>query len=187
MLAVIAVLVAVGLALAMWLWSGRRAERAAIATEAATLQLYFPADEGWVREETRRLDDLPQPDDARAERVVSELLAGPSTGDLYPILPAGTTVDAAFVDEDGTCVIELLSETHREPPPMGSRQEAELLASLLESLSANVPAIERLQILWNGRQPESLGGHLDSTRPLDLRAARAVAQPQTPRSQTQQQ
>lgn len=178
MLLAIAALVAIGLALALWLWSDRRAEQAAIATEEATIQLYFPAEEGWVGEEARQIEDLPQAGDARAERVVAELLAGPTGDGLYPPLPEGTAVDAAFVDGDGTCVVELLSETYFDPPPMGSRQEAELLASLLTSLSANVPGVERLQVLWNGRQPESFGGHFDTTRPLDLGAARTVAQPQ---------
>lgn len=178
MLVAIAVLVTVSLAAALWLWSGKRAEQAAIATEQATIQLYFPAEQGWVREETREIGDLPQAGDARAERVVAELLAGPTTEDLYPLLPEGTTVDAVFVEEDGTCIVELLSEAYSDPPPMGSRQEAELLASLLTSLSANVPDIQRLQILWNGRQPESLGGHFDTTRPIALPSARAVAQPQ---------
>ncbi len=176
MLLVIGAVVAVGLAAALWLWSGKRAEQEAVATEAATLQLYFPAEQGWVAEESREVSDLPQQDDARATRVVRELLLGPTGTDLYPLLPTGTEVDAVFVEENGTCIVELLSDTYGDPPSMGSRQEAELLASLLTSLSANVEGVERVVILWNGRQPESLGGHFDTTRPLGLEPARVVAQ-----------
>ena len=176
MLLVIGAVVAVGLAVAMWLWSGKRAEQAEVVTEAATLQLYFPAEQGWVAEETREVTDLPQEDDARATRVVRELMLGPSGTGLYPLLPAGTEVDTVFIDDSGVCVVELLSETFAEPPSMGSRQEAELLASLLTSLAANVGEVERVVILWNGRQPESFGGHFDTTRPLGIEPARAVAQ-----------
>lgn len=176
LLVLIAIAVTLALAAVLWKWSGERAADQQLATEKATIQLYFPAEQGWIGDEPREVD-LPQDDDGRARRVVAELLAGPTLDTHYPLLPAGTQVDAAFVEDDGTCVVELVSEISADPPQMGSRQEAELFASLLTSLSANVESVSKVVVLWNGRQPESFGGHFDTTRPLALKQTETVASP----------
>ncbi len=169
MLLVIAVIVAVGLAAALWFWGGQRqGSSAAVASEEITI--FFPSDAGWVAAETREILEVPVADEPRAQRVVEELVAGPTTATLYPLFPTGTAVDAVFID-GGTCRIELISDTFPQPPQMGSRQETEMFASLVRSVSANVPVVERVVVLWNGRQPESFGGHLDTTRPVGLNQA----------------
>ncbi len=168
MLIFLAAAVAIVLAAAMWFWSGNRADSSATESVTETIRLYFPVEQGWVAEESHQVADLPAGGDARAQRVVETLIGGPTGSQFYAPLPAGTVVDGVFVDSDGTCTVELLSDTYPNPPQMGSRQEAEMFASLLRSVSTNVPEVQRMVVLWNGRQPESFGGHLDTTRPVSL-------------------
>ena len=168
MLVLLAAAVAILLAAVMWFWSGSRAASEAEATTTETIDLYFPAEQGWVAAESHQIADLPEAGNERAQRVVEALVSGPTGTEFYAPLPAGTLVDGVFVNPDGTCIVELVSETYANPPQMGSRQEVELFASLLRSLKTNVPEVEQVVVLWNGRQPESFGGHLDTTRPLNL-------------------
>jgi hypothetical protein len=48
--------------------------------------------------------------------------------------------------------------------------------SLVDTVLLNVPEIEAMVLLWNGRQPQAFAGHVDTSLPLradrDLIAAR---------------
>jgi hypothetical protein len=41
------------------------------------------------------------------------------------------------------------------------------LRSIMQTLVANVPEVKRVQILIEGREVETLAGHVDIRRPLD--------------------
>ena len=38
--------------------------------------------------------------------------------------------------------------------------------SLVDTVVANVPQIQRVALLWNGTQRETFSGHLDTSQPL---------------------
>ena len=132
--------------------------------------LYFPSAGGWLRAEHR---EVPR-SEAVAEGImvlVEALLAGPGGGDstvpgLYPPLPEGVTVRRVYLDEDGTAYLDLQSPEGAPPPPSGSRQEILTVYSVVNTVLLNFDEVEHLVLLWNGRQPRTFAGHLDTMRPL---------------------
>ena len=101
----------------------------------------------------------------RAKASLQELIAGPRS-DALPTISAEVTIRELFIDEHGMAYIdftEALSQTH----PGGPWTEILTLRSILQTLSANVPEIRRVQILIEGREVETLAGHLDIRRPLN--------------------
>ncbi len=53
-----------------------------------------------------------------------------------------------------------------------------MLYSLVNTVLLNTPEANRLVVLWNGRQPETFAGHIDTARPLAARP-NLIAEPAT--------
>lgn len=96
--------------------------------------------------------------------VVEELVKGPQKG-LVAALPAETKVIDSFVTSAGTAYVDLSKEAAQKHPG-GSRGELLSVYSVVNSLTANFPAVKRVQILVEDRQVPTLAGHVDLTRPL---------------------
>jgi spore germination protein GerM len=118
----------------------------------------------------------------RAKQVVELLLRGPTVEaadedpgeepeagaegpEFIPPLPSGTSLRAAFVGDDGTAYVSLSSELTKGPAG-GSRRELAAVYSVVNSLVQSLPEIERVQFLVEGREIESVGGHLDARFPF---------------------
>jgi spore germination protein GerM len=127
------------------------------------VRLYFesPGSEGLLSEERTILfsDDLAR----QIRTLVEELVRGPTT-DLQPTLPPETRVLEVFVSPDGVAYVNLSGEASALPG--GSRSELHTVYSVVNSVTANFPAVRRVQILVEDRMADSLGGHVDLTRPL---------------------
>jgi hypothetical protein len=159
---------------ALGLWWGLRGDGAAPPTVAAApsdateeqteeITLYFPGAGGRLYAETRSIPVVVEVE-ARVVRVVEEVLSGPSTPELEAPLPAGTTLRGIDLLGERVAFVDLGSE--EELPPAGSRREMLIVYSLVDSVVANVKAIERVGLLWNGIQRSTLAGHIDLTHPL---------------------
>jgi hypothetical protein len=115
----------------------------------------------------------------RAEQLLKTLLQlylGQSSP--HPIAE-GSEVRAVYLVDPGLAVIDLntaFAEKHRS----GILVEELTVASLVQTLSANIPGINRVKILVEGEERESLAGHADLTRFYDVAAVdRMVSQMQT--------
>jgi len=99
--------------------------------------------------------------------VVSELVAG-STAGLFAPLPPETRVLAVFVTARGDAFVDLSPEALAPVGPGGGGSLAERLSvyALVNSITANFPAIRRVQILVEDKPIVTLAGHLDLSRPL---------------------
>ena len=96
--------------------------------------------------------------------VVEELVKGPQKG-LVATLPKETRVIDTFVTSAGVAYVDLSKEASQKHPG-GSRGELLSVYSVVNSLTANFPAVKRVQILVDDRQVPTLAGHVDLTRPL---------------------
>lgn len=149
--------------------------------EPLPADLYFPGLDGRLYAERREFFEVDP--SARALALARALLAGPSAetaSSLRPPLPPGVRVEAVFLR--GTTAMLDLRPPEREPaaqegPPtpmdlrsrrlsFGTKQELVALYSLVDTLVLGVEGVERVQILWDGRQPPTFAGHVDTTRPL---------------------
>lgn len=127
--------------------------------------LYFPGDDWFLVAEPRTLPRWETPL-AGARAVLTELLAGPTSEALRAPLPAEVTLGTTYIAADGRLYVDLVSTEHDRPPESGSLTEMLSVYSLVDSVVLNIPEIESVVLLWNGRQPETFGGHVDTSLPL---------------------
>ena len=100
----------------------------------------------------------------RVAALVTALIAGPDAAGLQPPLPKSVTVESVYL-MDGEVVLDLASPEDR-PPPSGSEREMLTVFSLVNTVLLNTEGAERLVLLWNGQQPMTFAGHLNTARPL---------------------
>jgi len=131
---------------------------------SASVTLYFPSasDDGLVAE-SREIVDTKRPAD-RGAQIIAALLTGPTSSAGLPAVPPGTTLRHLWVRDDGTAYADF-SEELTAGLTGGSSDEIRTTYAIVDSLTANVPAIQRVGILIAGRELETLG-HLDLRRPL---------------------
>jgi len=130
--------------------------------------LFFPGDDTLLHREVREVREVPEIPGATTSRVravIEELLAGSQNG-LPPALPWAATVEAVFVDRGGAAYVDFSSPP--EDLVQGSSLEVMLVYAVVNTVVANCPGVERVQLLFGGREVATLG-HLDLSRPLPAR------------------
>ena len=99
--------------------------------------------------------------------IVEELIKGPEGEDRARTLPDATLVRALYM-RDGIVWVDLggaLEEDH----PGGAWTEVLTVYSIVNTLTENFPEVKKVQILINGRESETLAGHVDISHPLESR------------------
>jgi hypothetical protein len=132
------------------------------------VDLYFPADltdGGLLRVERRSLATSEAPRD-QVHAIVAELLAGPKGEGLTRPLPEGVEVGSVLLAPEGIAFVNLQWKDHEDPPAGGSTAEMQMVYSLVNSITLNVPRVTRVALLWNGTQRLTFSGHLDTSLPL---------------------
>ncbi|RKZ13422.1 hypothetical protein DRQ53_03520 [bacterium] len=130
------------------------------------ISLYFArADgQGFVRE-TRTIA-VARRRDAEVEIVLGQLLSGPRSKAALHVFPTHSRLRQAFYDEERRLLYLDFNDALVANLNPGSAIELAVMGSLLRTLAVDFPEIERVQILVDGLEVETLGGHLDLTRPL---------------------
>ena len=139
-------------------------------TEAVTLYVAYD-DPGILR--VQRADvALPSARQQRAEEVLRALLEiYLSKNSPHPLAP-GADLRAVYLVTPGIAVIDVnaaFANGHRS----GVLEEELTVASMIQTLSANIPDILRVKILVEGHDRETLAGHADLS---DFYDAAAVSQ-----------
>jgi len=98
-------------------------------------------------------------------QLVQELINGPADGGRLATIPNQTSLRSFFLLEDGTAVVDF-SVHFRDNHPGGCRWEQLTLFSVVNSLVLNEPAIDRVKILIDGAEYETLAGHIPLEFPL---------------------
>ncbi len=79
-------------------------------------------------------------------------------------IPAGTTLRAFYVTEKGDAFVDLSGI--RGAHPGGSLTELLTVQAIVSAVTANLPAVQRVQILVDGKEVDTIAGHVDIRRPL---------------------
>jgi len=127
-------------------------------TEQVTLYVAYD-DAGVVRPVQARIP-LPVGRQQRAEELLQALLGVYLDKSSPHPLGMGSEMRAVFLVDPGLAVIDLnaaFADSHRS----GVLVEELTVASLVQSLTANVPGITRVKILVDGKERETLAGHAD--------------------------
>ncbi len=138
-----------------------------ILEESFAANLFFP-DGGFLLHGESR--DLPVVEtvEERIAALVEALLAGPSDDRFRAPLPADVSLRKVYIVGDTTVFLDLESAESGPPPASGSRRELLTVYSLVNTVLLNTQGLERVVLLWNGQQPTTFAGHLDTARPLTV-------------------
>jgi hypothetical protein len=121
--------------------------------------------------------------DQQAGQVLQKLIQGPAPAEgLLPTIPEGAALQKLYLAEDGTAFVafnRVLLQRHGG----GTSGELATVYSIVNSLCVNFPSIQRVQLLVDGVERETLAGHIDISRPLILNADLFVTTTQAPERQ----
>jgi spore germination protein GerM len=163
----VCILVALGV-VAVWLGLTRVRQPAA-PKEAAkpesllTVTLYFGAADGsGLVPEARDIEASDAPLES-VKRVLEALLAGPA-GQGVVLVPPAVKVRGVYIDGK-TAYIDFSREIIDDFAG-GSTGEYLLIASIVQTVCGAFPGIQAVAILVGGEEVDSIGGHLDVSRPL---------------------
>ena len=113
---------------------------------------------------------------AQGHQILTAQFAPPPAPYISAI-PAGTTLRAFFVTEKGDAFVDVsgISAAH----PGGSLTELLTVQAIVNAVTANLPAVQRVQILVDGKEVDTIAGHVDIRQPLTrdaslVRAAEAA-------------
>ena len=128
-----------------------------------TATLYYVAEDGMALAPVQR--DVPfgatVPEQARAI-VEAQIAAAPPR---LSAIPAETKLRDVFITERGDAFVDLSSDIVSKHPG-GSLDEIFTVYSIVNALTVNLPAITRVQILVDGKEVDTLAGHVDLRHPL---------------------
>jgi hypothetical protein len=119
---------------------------------------------------------IPMPSDRqqRAQELLRALLAIYLDKNSPHVLGSGAEVRSVFLLDPGVAVIDVNSafaDTHRS----GVLVEELTVASLIHTISANLPGIVKVRILVDGKERDTLAGHADLSSFYDVSAVNLLA------------
>ena len=98
-----------------------------------------------------------------------EILAAqlqPSPESHVSVIPEGTVLRAFYIPDRGDAFVDLSAEVSARHPG-GSLTELLTVYAIVNAVTANLPTLRRVQILIDGREADTLAGHVDLRRPLE--------------------
>jgi Sporulation and spore germination len=136
-------------------------------TEQVTLFVAYD-DVGVLHAQPARIP-LPSVRQQRAEELLRALLALYLDKSSPHPLPPGSDIRSVYLVDPGLAVIDInaaFADGHRS----GVLSEELTVASLIQTLSANIPGILKVKILVEGKQRDTLAGHADLSNFFDVSA-----------------
>ena len=130
-----------------------------------TATLFYATDDGQALAGVRREVPLAEGTVAQGRQILSVQMEPPPEG-LVSAIPMGTSLRAFYITPDGDAFVDLspdVSTAHSG----GSTAELLTVYALVNAVTANLPAVRRVQILIDGKEVDTLAGHVDLRRPLD--------------------
>ena len=141
-------------------------------TETVTLFIAYD-DDGTLRARGAQIP-LPSGRQQRAEELLRALLTIYLDKSSPHVVGAGGDVRSVFLVDPGLAVIDLnaaFADGHRS----GVLSEELTVASLIQTLSANLPGILRVKILVEGKERQTLAGHADLSNFFDVSAVNQLS------------
>lgn len=184
----VSILLAAALAMSVYVWRmrGRAAATPVVSTDRTPVappvagpteqvSLFVAYDDvGILRSQPARIP-LPSFRQERAEELLRALLAiYLDKTSPHPLSPE-SEIRSVYLVDPGLAVIDInaaFADGHRS----GVLEEELTVASLIQTLAANIPGISRVKILVEGKERETLAGHADLSQFFDVSAVNQLAQ-----------
>jgi Sporulation and spore germination len=181
------VMLAAALGMSLYAWRMRGRAAAAPATSADTRPVVAPVagpteqvtlyvaydDLGILRAQAARIP-LPSVRQQRAEELLRALIVLYLDKTSPHPLPAGSDIRSVYLVDPGLAVIDVnaaFADGHRS----GVLTEDLTVTSLIQTLSANIPGIAKVKILVEGKQRDTLAGHVDLSNFFGVSAINQLA------------
>lgn len=127
--------------------------------------LYFGAEDGRGLVGVEQEVPFAEGTVAQARALVEAQLAAAAPPPLVSTIPEGTTLRALFVTGRNEAFVDL-GPAIRDRHPGGSMNELFTVYTLVNAITVNLPDVQRVQVLIDGREVDTLAGHVDLRRPL---------------------
>jgi hypothetical protein len=127
-------------------------------------RLFYVADDGARLTSVER--DVAYGDgvDAQAREIITAQIAQVAEP-LVSAIPRGTTLRAVFITKSGDAYVDLSREA-RAAHPGGTVDELLTIYTIVNALTVNLPAVTAVQVLVDGKEVDTLSGHVDLRHPL---------------------
>ena len=127
-------------------------------------RLFYVADDGMRLTSIER--DIAYGEGAleQAREIIAAQIA-PVVEPLVSAIPPQTKLRAVFLTEGGEAYVDLSVEV-KSTHPGGTVNELLTVFTLVNALTANLPAVTAVQLLVEGKEVDTLSGHVDLRRPV---------------------
>ncbi len=153
---------------------GTAAPPGAPAVPKIRAKLFFASEDGRNLVAVEREVPLAEGLVAQARAVVEAQLAEAAPTPLAGTIPTGTTLRGLYLSDRNAVFVDL-DNTIRGKHPGGSMNELLTVYTIVNSVTVNLPDVGQVQLLIDGREVDTLAGHVDLRQPL--RKNEALIQP----------
>jgi spore germination protein GerM len=129
-----------------------------------TATLYFISEDGLNLVAVQREVSFGESVLDQAREIVNAQLA-PAPEPLVSAIPPSTTLRALYLTDKGDAFVDLSVEA-RTKHTGGALDELFTVYAIVNALTTNLPAVMRVQILVDGKEVDTLAGHVDLRHPL---------------------
>ncbi len=126
--------------------------------------LFYVTDDGGLLEPVSREVPFGATREEQARLIVDAQVQAPPAGRVSAI-PSGTVVRTVFLADSGQAYVDL-GGTFATEHSGGSLNEALAIYAIVNAVTTNLPDVTAVQILLDGKEIDTLGGHLDLRFPL---------------------
>ena len=129
-----------------------------------TATLYYVAEDGMSLVGVQREVPFGESVLDQARHILLAQIEAPAAP-LMSAIPSGTGLRALYVTERGDAFVDLSAEAQSKHTG-GALDELFTVYTIVDALTVNLPAITRVQILVDGKEVDTLAGHVDLRHPL---------------------
>lgn len=101
----------------------------------------------------------------QGRQIVLAQLAATAEAPLVAVIPVGATLRSFYISERGEAFVDVGPEIVSGHPG-GTTAEQLTLYAIVNAVAANLPAVTTVQLLVEGKEVDTLAGHVDIRRPL---------------------
>jgi hypothetical protein len=99
-------------------------------------------------------------------REILQIQFEPAPAPYLSTIPAGTMLRAFYVTPQGDAFVDVSGDISKAHPG-GTLNELLTVHTIVDAVTANLPAVHRVQILVDGKEVDTIAGHVDVRHPLE--------------------
>jgi hypothetical protein len=126
-------------------------------------RLFYVSDDGTQLTGVER--DVPFAEGSEQAREIISAQIAPATPPLVSAVPPGTVLRGLFMTDRGHVYVDLSREAAAAHGG-GTLNEMLTVYTIVHALTVNLPAVDAVQILVDGKEVPTLAGHVDLRQPL---------------------